>query len=125
MTAVKNNAYADSNDRIFDDADALIELAQKSFAKAAKKAVAENDWLGIPTHGSVGDKDAIKAIGRYHRSHDELRWFAPQADLFMAFDNSDCNANPILLASRANGEPLKFIAHGVNPTVDNALDDMV
>jgi hypothetical protein len=23
-----------------------------------------------------------------HRAHDELRWFAPQADLFVVFDNS-------------------------------------
>jgi len=70
------------------------------------------------------DVDAAKAIERHRRSHNELRWFAPQADLFMALDNSDCNAKPILLASRANGEPLKYIARGVNPAVDHALDDM-
>jgi predicted ABC-type ATPase len=68
--------------------------------------------------------DAEKAIERHRRSHDELRWFAPQADLFMVFDNSDCNAKPTLLASSATGEPLKYIARGVNPSVDLALDDM-
>lgn len=31
--------------------------------------------------------DPATAIARYHRSHTELRWFAPQADLFMAYDN--------------------------------------
>lgn len=46
----------DDDDSIFDDAEALIALAQKSFTKAAKKAVAENDALGIPTHYSVDGK---------------------------------------------------------------------
>ena len=34
---------------IFDDFVALTLIVQKSFAKAVKKAVAENDKLGIPT----------------------------------------------------------------------------
>jgi len=38
-----------NDDDIFDDAEALIELAQRSFSEAAKKAIAENDALGIPT----------------------------------------------------------------------------
>ncbi|MBF0516450.1 MAG: hypothetical protein HQK97_04925 [Nitrospirae bacterium] len=41
---------------IFDDPEELIALAQESFKRAAKKAVAENDALGIPTHYSVGGK---------------------------------------------------------------------
>jgi len=41
---------------IFDDGDALIALATASFKKAAKAAVAENDRLGITTHGSVDGK---------------------------------------------------------------------
>ena len=44
------------DDSVFDDADALIALAQKSFTAAAKAAVAENDRLGIPTPGSVHGK---------------------------------------------------------------------
>lgn len=41
---------------IFDDGEALIALATASFKKAAKAAVAENDRLGIATHGSVDGK---------------------------------------------------------------------
>ncbi|MBF0520260.1 MAG: hypothetical protein HQK92_11105 [Nitrospirae bacterium] len=51
--AVKHMPPRDE-DSVFDNVDVLIELAQKSFTEAAKKAVAENDALGIPTHGSVG-----------------------------------------------------------------------
>ena len=45
-----------NDDSIFDDADSLIAIAQKSFANSAKKAVDENDRLRIPTHGSIGGK---------------------------------------------------------------------
>ncbi len=45
-----------SNHNIFDDADALIAIAQNSFTKTAKNAVDENDQLGIPTHGSINGK---------------------------------------------------------------------
>jgi len=38
---------------IFDDGEALVALASAIFKKAAKAAVAENDRLGITTHGSV------------------------------------------------------------------------
>jgi hypothetical protein len=41
---------------IFDDGEALIAMATASFKKAAKAAVAENDSLGITTHGSVDSK---------------------------------------------------------------------
>ena len=41
---------------IFDDFEALTVLVQKSFAKAVKKAVAENDKLGIPTPYSKNGK---------------------------------------------------------------------
>ncbi len=42
-----------NTESLFDDGDALIGLAVASFQQAAKAAVAENDRLGIPTHGSV------------------------------------------------------------------------
>jgi hypothetical protein len=41
---------------IFDDGEALVALATVSFKKAAKAAVAENERLGITTHGSVDGK---------------------------------------------------------------------
>jgi hypothetical protein len=44
------------DDGVFDDADALIALAQRSFDKAAKAQLAENDRLGIATHGAVDGK---------------------------------------------------------------------
>jgi predicted ABC-type ATPase len=71
------------------------------------------------------DVDPEKAIERHHKSHEQLCWFAPQADLFMVFDNSNCDGIPVLLASRKNGEPLKYIAQGVNPAVDFALANLI
>ncbi|MBF0562018.1 MAG: hypothetical protein HQL37_08350 [Alphaproteobacteria bacterium] len=44
----KGTAPANDND-IFENFDALTELVQRSFTSAAKKVVAENDRLGIPT----------------------------------------------------------------------------
>lgn len=44
------------NSDIFDDFEAMTVLVQKSFANAAKKAVAENDALGIPTPYSKNGK---------------------------------------------------------------------
>jgi hypothetical protein len=41
---------------IFDDFEAMTALVQKSFANAAKKAVEENDALGIPTPYSKNGK---------------------------------------------------------------------
>jgi hypothetical protein len=48
------------DDSVFDDADALIALAQKSFKRAAKEEVAKNDSLGIPTHGSADGKLVVR-----------------------------------------------------------------
>ncbi|QWR76817.1 hypothetical protein [Candidatus Magnetomonas plexicatena] len=53
--AVKHMPLCD-DDSIFDNADALIELAQKSFSEAARKAAAKHDALGIPTHYAIGGK---------------------------------------------------------------------
>ena len=47
-------------DAIFDDFDKLVEIAQKSFSEAAQAAVAENDRLGIPTHGSENGKLVVR-----------------------------------------------------------------
>jgi hypothetical protein len=46
----------------------LIAQAQQAFAKAARAAVAENDRLGIPTHGAVGGKLVVR---RPHRDSAE------------------------------------------------------
>ena len=48
------------DDGVFDDADALIALAQNSFERAAKEEVAKNDSLGIPTHGSAKGKLVVR-----------------------------------------------------------------
>ncbi|MCG6553281.1 MAG: zeta toxin family protein [Candidatus Magnetominusculus sp. LBB02] len=66
--------------------------------------------------------DAAKAIERHQRSHDQLKWFAQQADTLILFDNSSENGRPVMLASRANNEPLKYPGRGINPAVDRALD---
>ena len=47
---------ASNTSEIFDDFEAMTVLVQKSFANAAKKAVAENDALGIPTPYSKNGK---------------------------------------------------------------------
>jgi len=60
MNAVRSQKNTENDDHVFDDADALIALAQRSFTKAARTAVAENDRLGIPTHGSVGGKLVVR-----------------------------------------------------------------
>lgn len=39
---------------VFDDGKVLTEIMIKSFAQAAREAVAENDRLGIATHGGSG-----------------------------------------------------------------------
>lgn len=46
--------------QIFDNFKALTALVQKSFNQAAKDAVAENDRLGIPTHGSSNGKLIVR-----------------------------------------------------------------
>jgi len=68
-----------------------------------------------------------KAIARYHRSHQELAWFAEQADIFMIFDNSADDGVPVLIASR-NGRleaagvmAERYHQRGVNQTVDEVL----
>jgi hypothetical protein len=71
MTAVRRRKDAGTDDGLFDDADALISLAQRSFSRAAKAEVAENDRVGIPTHGAVNGKLVVrhppkaKAVSRY------------------------------------------------------------
>jgi len=70
------------------------------------------------------DVDRDKAIDRHRKSHKQLRWYAPQADLFLVFDNSSCDGIPVLLAYRSNGEQLKHIAKGVNKAVDLVLSDV-
>jgi predicted ABC-type ATPase len=70
------------------------------------------------------DVDPVTAVARHHRSHAELRWFAPLADLLMVFDNSAPAAAPILLATRIGTQPLQYLAPGVNPSVDRALREL-
>lgn len=49
-----------NDDSAFNDADALLALALKSFARAATKEVAKNDSLGIPTYGSDKGKLVVR-----------------------------------------------------------------
>ena len=60
MPAVKKRNPVKSDASVFDDANALAELVQRSFKKAAKEAVAENDRLGIPTHGTRRGKLTVR-----------------------------------------------------------------
>jgi len=67
------------------------------------------------------DVDEVKAIDRYRRSHEQLRWFAKQADTFVALDNSDPNGNPVLIASRLAGKSLLHRNRDVNPALDRVI----
>jgi predicted ABC-type ATPase len=67
------------------------------------------------------DVEAAKAIEWHGRSHRELSWFAPHADVFMAFDNSAPDGKPVLVASRVSGRAFKHLHRGLNPSLDAAL----
>ena len=69
--------------------------------------------------------DHDTAIKRHGKSHEQLSWFAPQADALFVFDNSSDPNQPILVALRQGGKPIKYFAHGVNPAIDDALKDML
>ncbi len=60
---------ASNRSEIFDDFETMKELVQKSFTHAAKKAVAENDALGIPTpyymNGKILYSQPHKAVNKH------------------------------------------------------------
>jgi hypothetical protein len=64
MTAVRKRKDAVNDDTLFDDPDALIALAQRAFSRAAKAEVAENERLGIATHGAVNGKIVVRHAGK-------------------------------------------------------------
>lgn len=67
MSAVTKGPMNQENESsVFDDADALIALAQKSFAKAAQAAVTENDARGISTHGTEGQRLVVRQPSKVH-----------------------------------------------------------
>jgi len=55
MTIAKTKVIP-TDDTVFDDASLVRRAAETAFKKAAKAAVAENDRLGILTHGAVDGK---------------------------------------------------------------------
>ncbi|MDD4617372.1 MAG: zeta toxin family protein [Alphaproteobacteria bacterium] len=69
--------------------------------------------------------DHDKAIERHRKSHEQLSWFAPKADALFIFDNSQEGTQPTLIALRGGDQPIKYLAPGVNPSVDRALKDIV
>ena len=56
VKTVSPTTYSVPDDSVFEDAEALIAQAQRSFDRAAKVQVAENDRRGITTHGAVNGK---------------------------------------------------------------------
>ena len=67
------------------------------------------------------DVEAAKAIARYHRSHEQLRWFAKQATTFIALDNSSPEEKPILVAAKLAGKALVHANKDVNPALDRVV----
>lgn len=67
------------------------------------------------------DVDAEKVLERYNKSHEQLKWFADEADMFLVFDNSTFNKPPMLLAEKLAGQEIVHHVKGANPAVDNAI----
>lgn len=63
--------------------------------------------------------DPARAIARYHRSHEELAWFAARADMLFVVDNSSPRGVPVLLIGKY-GTVFDRVM-GVNPAVDRAM----
>jgi len=68
--------------------------------------------------------DPVKAVERYYRSHNELRWFAPHMDIFTIHDNSRYGEKPIMIAAKWAGHELVHYNPGINPVVDQAVLDI-
>ncbi len=67
------------------------------------------------------DVDAGKVVERYHKSHEQLKWFADQADMFLIFDNSTFDKPPMLLAERLAGQEIVQHVKSVNPAVESVI----
>ncbi len=65
---------------------------------------------------AVETKTAVK---RYHRSHQELTWFAAKVDHLLVFDNSADHGERRLIFE--SDPKTIFYRSGVNPEVDKAL----
>jgi predicted ABC-type ATPase len=65
--------------------------------------------------------DRQRAISRYYKSHTQMAWFAARVDIFMVYDNSAADGEPILIARKTPGRPLVHVSPGVNSQVDLAL----
>lgn len=52
----KRDAAPAEPEGVFEDFDAMTDIITRSMTSAAKKAIAENDELGIESVGSVGGK---------------------------------------------------------------------
>jgi predicted ABC-type ATPase len=70
------------------------------------------------------DVDEEKAVSRYHRSHEQLRWFAKRATTFIAFDNSNPEGNIVLAAAKLAGKALVHNNRDVNPKLDGVIDSL-
>ncbi len=77
--------------------------------------------IGVRVAKGGHNIEAAKAIDRYHRSHKQLRWFAKQANTFMAFDNSSAEAKPVLIAAKLAGKNLVHRTKDINPEIDRVV----
>jgi predicted ABC-type ATPase len=70
------------------------------------------------------DVEKARAIARHERSHQELRWFAAQADRLIVLDNSQlAGSPPTLVATKSEHTArLQIHARGINPAVEKALN---
>jgi hypothetical protein len=61
MAAQRRQKVFGNDDALFDDVDALIALAQRSFTRTAKAEVADSNRRGLPTHGAVRGNLLVRA----------------------------------------------------------------
>jgi predicted ABC-type ATPase len=92
-----------------------VSLFPPELSAQRVKIRAEKGGHGVP---------AEKVVVRYHRSHEQLEWFASKADILLIFDNSKSDQAPILLASKMAGQEITQHVKDINPTVDRVLTNM-
>lgn len=78
----------------------------------------------VRNRASLGGHDVApeKVVARWHRSLEQLQWFARKASVFLAYDNTDSTPEkPPLLVARATGGLLNIYEAEVIPALTTSL----
>jgi len=61
----------------------------------------------------------------YRKSHSELEWFASQADIFVAYDNSATAPSPLInVTEKIAGKEIVHRVKGLNPELDRVISKL-